>query len=218
MLKALPLILAGFLAFSLPAKAEETAQMQHTDPFPALVAPEVGKPAPDFTRTDTNGQEVNLSALKGKTVVLEWTNHLCPFVKKHYGSGNMQKLQEEAAANGVVWISVISSAHGMEGNITPEEANKITLEQNAHPAHKILDEPGTLGRLYDAKTTPHVFVIDKDGTLVYAGAIDNDDSVRPVNNPDTKNYVREALNALKDGKPIETPSTKPYGCSVKYAH
>lgn len=216
MIKMLALAFAGFLAFAAPARAEEP--MQHTAPFPALIAPEVGKPAPDFTLKDTNGAEVSLAALKGKVVVLEWTNHLCPFVKKHYSGGAMQELQKEAADQGAVWISIVSSAPDMEGFVTPEEANKITAEQNAHPAHKILDPAGTLGLKYDAKTTPHMFVIDQSGVLAYAGAIDDDSSISSTANENAKNYVREALAALKDEEPIETPSTKPYGCSIKYAH
>jgi len=182
----------------------------------AQASPEIGKPAPEFMANDTNGKHVMLSELKGKTVVLEWTNHECPFVRKHYGSGNMQALQKEATADGVIWVSIVSSAKGKEGNVTAEEANKITADQKAFPTHKILDEDGTIGKLYGAKTTPHMFVIDKDGVLVYAGAIDNTPSADPDDVKTVKNYVREALADLKAGKSVTTPSTNPYGCGVKY--
>ncbi len=182
----------------------------------AMAAPEIGKPAPEFMANDTNGQHVMLSELKGKTVVLEWTNHECPFVKKHYGSGNMQALQAEATKDGVVWVSIVSSAKGKEGHSTAEDANKITAEQKAVPTHKILDESGDIGKLYGAKTTPHMFVIDKDGILAYAGAIDDKSGFDPEEIKTAKNYVRTALADLKAGKPVETSSTNPYGCGVKY--
>ena len=182
----------------------------------ALAAPEVGKPAPEFMANDTNGKHVMLSELKGKTVVLEWTNHECPFVVKHYGSGNMQALQKEMTDAGVVWVSVVSSAKGKQGNATAEEANKITADQKAMPTHKILDEDGTIGKLYDAKTTPHMFVIDKNGVLAYAGAIDDKSGFDPEEVKTAKNYVRAAVADLNAGKPVETPSTQSYGCGVKY--
>ncbi|MFA7277334.1 MAG: redoxin family protein [Pseudobdellovibrionaceae bacterium] len=177
---------------------------------------EVGKPAPDFTALDTNGKSVTLSGLKGHPVVLEWTNHQCPFVVKQYGSGNMQALQKEATADGVTWISIVSSAEGKEGSTSAEEANKIVADQKASPTHKILDSKGEIGHLYGAKTTPHMFVVDKDGVLAYAGAIDDNDSFDPATVKDAKNYVRAALADLKDGKAVETASTNPYGCGVKY--
>jgi peroxiredoxin len=177
----------------------------------------VGTVAPDFTAVDTHGKTIKLSDLKGKPVVLEWTNHECPFVVKHYKSGNMQALQKETTAdNAVTWISVVSSAKGKQGNVSVEDANKIISDQNAMPTHKILDESGEIGKLYDAKTTPHMFVIDKDGVLAYAGAIDDKSGFDPEEVKDAKNYVRAALANLKDGKPVEVSSTKPYGCGVKY--
>jgi len=182
----------------------------------AHAAPEIGKPAPEFMANDTNGRHVMLSELKGKTVVLEWTNHECPFVVKHYGSGNMQALQAEAAQDGVVWVSIVSSAKDKQGNVTAEEANKIIADQKAVPAHKILDEDGKIGKLYDAKTTPDMFVINKEGILVYKGAIDDKSGFNPEEIKDAKNYIRAALNDLKAGKPVEVSSTKPYGCGVKY--
>jgi peroxiredoxin len=182
----------------------------------AMAAPEIGKPAPEFMANDTNGKHVMLSELKGKTVVLEWTNHECPFVVKHYGSGNMQALQAEATKDGVVWVSIVSSAKDKEGNVTAEEANKIVADQKAMPTHKILDESGEIGKLYDAKTTPHMFVIDKNGVLVYQGAIDDKSGFDQEEIKTAKNYVRSALAEVKAGKPVEVSSTKPYGCGVKY--
>jgi peroxiredoxin len=182
----------------------------------AMAAPEIGKPAPEFMANDTNGKHVMLSELKGKTVVLEWTNHECPFVVKHYGSGNMQALQAEATKDGVVWVSIVSSAKDKEGNVTAEEANKLIADQKAVPSHKILDESGEIGKLYDAKTTPHMFVIDKNGVLVYQGAIDDKSGFDQEEVKTAKNYVRAALADLKAEKPVEVSSTKPYGCGVKY--
>jgi peroxiredoxin len=182
----------------------------------AMAAPEIGKPAPEFMANDTNGKHVMLSELKGKTVVLEWTNHECPFVVKHYGSGNMQALQAEATKDDVVWISIVSSAKDKEGNVTAEEANKIIADQKALPTHKILDESGEIGKLYDAKTTPHMFVIDKNGVLVYQGAIDDKSGFDQEEVKTAKNSVRAALADLKAGKPVEVSSTKSYGCGVKY--
>ena len=182
----------------------------------AMAAPEIGKPAPEFMANDTNGKHVMLSELKGKTVVLEWTNHECPFVVKHYGSGNMQALQAEATKDDVVWVSIVSSAKDKEGNVTAEEANKIIADQKALPTHKILDESGEIGKLYDAKTTPHMFVIDKNGVLVYQGAIDDKSGFDQEEVKTAKNYVRAALADLKAGKPVEVSSTKSYGCGVKY--
>lgn len=184
--------------------------------MPAHATATVGKPAPDFTGTDSNGKTHKLSDLKGKIVVLEWTNPGCPFVVKHYDSGNMQKLQEAATDKDVVWLSINSSADGKEGNQTPEAANAYIKEKNVKATARILDPTGEIGKLYDAKTTPHMFVIDKDGSLVYDGAIDSNDSFKPETIEGATNYVTDALTALESGKPIEKSKTKPYGCSVKY--
>lgn len=183
---------------------------------PAFAAAEVGKPAPDFTATDIKGNEVKLSDLKGKNVVLEWTNNECPFVKKHYGSGNMQATQQKATEDGAVWVSIVSSAPGMQGNVTAEEAMKIEEEVGAHDTNRILDPSGEIGQLYGAKTTPHMFVIDKEGVLAYAGAIDDKPDADPASVKDAKNYVLAALDDLNAGKAVETPTTAPYGCGVKY--
>ena len=176
----------------------------------------VGQPAPDFTGTDSNGKTHKLSDFKGKTVVLEWTNPECPFVVKHYGSGNMQKLQADATKDGVVWLSISSSADGKEGYMTGEQANAYMTEQKSTPTARILDPSGDIGKLYGAKTTPHMFIVDANGTLVYAGAIDDNDSFSPDTVAGAKNYVAAALADIKAGKPVQTASTKPYGCGVKY--
>ena len=187
-----------------------------TAAMPAQAAPEIGKPAPEFTGTDTNGKEVKLSDFKGKIVVLEWTNPECPYVVKHYDSKNMQKLQEEATAKDVVWLSINSSADGKQGNQTGEAANAYMTEKGSKPTARLLDPKGEIGKAYDAKTTPHMFVIDKEGVLVYNGAIDDNDSFKPEDAATAKNYVTAAIEALKAGKPVETSQSKPYGCSVKY--
>lgn len=183
---------------------------------PAFAAVTVGQPAPDFSGTDSNGKAHKLSEFKGKIVVLEWTNPGCPFVMKHYDANNMQKLQETYTGKGVVWLSINSSADGKEGNQSAAAANQYMKEKGSKPTARILDPTGEIGKLYDAKTTPHMFVIDKDGVLVYDGAIDSDDSFKPEAIADATNYVSAALDALEAGKPVEKSATKPYGCSVKY--
>jgi peroxiredoxin len=184
--------------------------------LPALAAPAVGEAAPDFTATDINGKTVKLSDLKGKNVVLEWTNSECPYVVKHYSSGNMQKVQKEAVGQGVEWISINSSAPGRQGNVTPEQEKEILAKNEAAPSTVILDSDGAIGKAYDAKTTPHMFVIDKEGKLAYAGAIDDNPSPKPEDAATAKNYVLAALSDLEAGKPVETPTSQPYGCAVKY--
>lgn len=181
-----------------------------------VILAEIGKPAPEFMTEDIKGEHVMLSDYKGKIVVLEWTNHQCPYVRKHYDTGNMQSLQQEATQEGVVWISIVSSAKGKEGNVSPQEAQSIIEKEHAFPTYKILDESGAIGRLYGAKSTPHMFVIDKSGVLVYSGAIDSNESFKPETIKGAKNYVREAINALKEGRAVEVVQTQPYGCGVKY--
>lgn len=183
---------------------------------PAHATPRIGEMAPGFTATDTNGKTISLSDFKGKNVVLEWTNNECPFVRKHYDSKNMQSTQKYAADNNAVWISIVSSAPEKQGHVTPEDANKIVINEGATITAKILDEKGEIGHLYDAKTTPHMFIIDKDGKLAYMGAIDSNSSPRPSSVTDATNYVKLALAELAAGKPVTTASTEPYGCSVKY--
>lgn len=179
--------------------------------------PEVGQPAPDFTLIDTHGQTHALSSLKGKVVVLEWVNHGCPFVMKHYDSGNMQKTQKAAAADGVVWLSICSSAPGKQGNLTPVEWNTTTAAKGAAPAAVLLDADGKVGKLYHATNTPQLFVINAAGLIVYSGAIDSIASTKTDDVPKAQNYILTALADLKAGRPIAASATKPYGCSVKYA-
>ncbi len=176
----------------------------------------VNKPAPDFTAIDSNGNKHALSDFRGKTVVLEWTNHDCPYVRKHYDSGNMQALQKSATGNGVVWFSVISSAPGKQGHVSGKKANMLTDKRQAAPTAVLLDESGKIGRMYGAKTTPHMYIIDPGGILVYMGGIDNIVSANPRDISKATNYVDVALRAMSDGQPIKNSVTRPYGCSVKY--
>lgn len=175
-----------------------------------------GAEAPNFTLTDINGTSHNLADYRGKTVVLEWVNHGCPFVQKHYDSGNMQSLQRDATGNGVIWLSICSSADGKQGHFSPAEWQKLNADKQGAATAVLLDKDGTVGHLYGAKTTPHMFVINAEGTLVYQGAIDNKPSTDPEDIPSSKNYVRAALDDIAAGRPVETPQTKSYGCSVKY--
>lgn len=184
---------------------------------PSANAAEVGEMAPEIRTTDINGNDFNLSDHKGDIVVLEWTNHQCPYVVKHYDSGNMQKLQKDVTAmDGVKWVSIISSAEGKQGNITAEEAKAIIEEKGAAPTAQLLDPSGKIGNAYNAQTTPHMYVIDADGKIAYMGAIDDDSSPRQSAIEGSKNYVMAAVKDLKDGKPVAVSSTQPYGCSVKY--
>jgi len=176
----------------------------------------VGEPAPDFQGIDSEGKTHRLAGYRGKIVVLEWTNHDCPFVRKHYSAGNMQNQQREAAAQGVVWLSVISSAPGKQGHVTAANADELTRSRNAAPRAVILDPSGETGRAYGARTTPHMYIVDKAGKLVYTGGIDSITSANPADIPRATQHVRVALQELAAGKPVSTPVTKPYGCSVKY--
>src|SRR5437763_760946 len=187
--------------------------------FTALFAadsPAVGTSAPDFSLTDSKGKTQSVSQYKGKYVVLEWFNPECPFVKKHYGSGNMQKLQEEFTGKGVVWLSIDSSAPGLEGNLTAEQANAKIAEWKAHSSALLLDPDGKAGRTYGAKNTPHMFVINPEGKIVYEGAIDSKATANPADIATASNYVKAALDESLAGKTVTTPSSRPYGCSVKY--
>ena len=188
-----------------------------SDNTSAATEVKIGAPAPNFTAVDSNGKNHNLSDFKGKTVVLEWTNHDCPFVKKHYETNNMQKLQKSATAQGVIWLSIISSAPGQQGFVNGAKANELTKSRNAAPTAVILDPDGKLGRLYGARTTPHMFVIAPNGNLAYMGAIDDKPSANKDDVATAKNFVAEALSAIKAGKPVAVATTQPYGCSVKYA-
>ena len=182
----------------------------------AGAALQVGEPAPDFTGTDTRGTSHTLSDYRGKTVILEWTNHDCPYVRKHYNSGNMQQQQQDATGQGAVWLSVISSAPGKQGHVTAAQADALTAQRNAAPSAVILDESGAIGRLYGAKTTPHMYIIDAEGKLVYMGGIDSIPSSNPEDIEKAVQYVPEALARMAEGQAITASVTRPYGCSVKY--
>jgi peroxiredoxin len=176
----------------------------------------VGNAAPDFTGTDSNGKTQKLSEYRGKYVVLEWTNNGCPFTQKHYESGNMQALQKEWTAKGVVWLTVLSSASGEQGYMTASQENAYIGKEHAAPTAAILDSTGVIGHAYEAKTTPHMFVIDPSGKLIYAGAIDDHATIDSSDIKSSKNYVSDALSESMAGKPVATAYTRPYGCSVKY--
>jgi len=178
----------------------------------------VNEPAPDFTANDSAGKAQKLSDHKGKIVVLEWTNNGCPYVAKHYGSGNMQALQKKYTAQGVVWLTVASSAPGTQGFVNAEQANRDTQSRGAAPTAVLLDPKGTLGHLYGAQATPHMYVINPAGKLVYMGAIDDRPTSDPSDIAGSKNYVAAAIDETKAGKPVSTPATRAYGCSVKYAN
>ncbi len=184
--------------------------------LPPAWAVEVQQAAPDFTAPGADGRPIQLSAYQGKVVVLEWTNHDCPFVKKHYESGNIPKLQKEAAAQGVVWLQVISSAPGQQGHVDAATAKQVNAYRDAKPAGIVLDENGAVGRLYGARTTPHIFVIDQQGKLAYKGGIDSIPSNRPEDIAEAEPYARNAIQATLKGQRVAKANTQPYGCSVKY--
>jgi peroxiredoxin len=201
---------------SAPAVAASDTAGDAAEATSAPAVATVGQPAPAFELVDTSGQSHSLSDFAGKTVVLEWTNHECPFVKKHYSAGNMQAQQREATADGVVWLTINSSAPGLQGHVDAATADRIRDEADAAQTAYLMDGDGTVGRAYDAKTTPHMYVIDPQGVLRYAGAID---SIPTADRDDLANatqYVPQALAELAAGQPVSTPVTRPYGCSVKY--
>jgi peroxiredoxin len=183
---------------------------------PATAAPVVGKPAPNFKLADANGKAVTLSDFRGKTVVLEWNNPGCPFVKKHYSSGNMQKAQAAAAKDGVVWLTINSGAPGKQGHMNGAEAKAFVAASGARPAAYLLDPNGVVGKAYEAKTTPHMYIVNKAGTLVYAGGIDDKPTPNPADVNSARNHVLAALGELKAGKPVSMATSRPYGCAVKY--
>jgi len=183
---------------------------------PAQASTQTGTQAPGFTAVDSKGKQHTLAAYKGKTVILEWTNHECPYTVKHYATGNMQALQKSATDAGAVWLTVISSRPGTQGHVNGLEADKLTDDRRAHPTAVLLDPKGDLGRLYGARTTPHLYSVDQAGMLVYMGAIDEQPGASHATVKTARNYVREALDALAASKPIVLASTRPYGCSVKY--
>jgi hypothetical protein len=183
---------------------------------PAAAAPVLGQPAPAFRAADADGATRSLSEFRGKTVVLEWTNNGCPYVQKHYKSGNMQGLQRQATQDGVVWLTIISSAPGFQGYLTGPQARQWKAEVGAASSDVLLDPQGTVGRAYQAKTTPHMFVIDRAGTLVYMGGIDDQPTTDPASLKVARNYVAAALADVKAGRRVAQAESRPYGCSVKY--
>ena len=176
-----------------------------------------GTSVTDMTVTDSNGKQHNLSDFTGKRVVLEWTNDGCPYVQKHYDTDNMQTLQKEATLDGdTVWLSIVSSAPGKQGYVSGEGANELTTSRGAAPTAVVLDPAGDMGKTFAAKTTPHMYIIDEVGTLVYQGAIDDNSSARKSTVAGAKNYVRAAISDLDAGRSVAESDTAPYGCSVKY--
>lgn len=200
MLRLLATTLAA-AAFALPALA---------------MGPDLGKPAPDFAAADAHGKPVKLSDFRGRLVVLEWSNHQCPYVRKHYGAGNMQKTQAAARALGVTWITIISSGPGEQGHVGAAEANRLTAERNAKPHHVVLDPEGKIGRLYAARVTPHMYIVGTGGALLYKGAIDSIRSSRQSDIANAKNYVTAALGEIKAGKQVADADTAAYGCTIHY--
>ncbi|MEM7018933.1 MAG: thioredoxin family protein [Pseudomonadota bacterium] len=192
------------------------AILNSNDVSAANSAVSVGAPAPDFSGMDSNGKTHKLSDYQGKTVVLEWTNHDCPYVVKHYSSGNMQSTQKDLTEKDVVWLTVISSSPGTQGHVSAEKANELTTSRGAVPSAVILDESGDIGRLYGAKTTPHMYIVDEAGQLVYMGGMDDKPSPSKSSLEGATNYVRVAMTEMAEGKPITSAVTRPYGCSVKY--
>lgn len=182
-----------------------------------LLAGRVGEPAPDFAGTDSNGKAHKLSDYRGKVVVLEWHNQGCPYTKKHYDTGNMQKLQKDWTAKGVIWLTIISSAPGEQGYVTAAQENEYLKKTNSTPTAALLDPTGVIGHLYGAKTTPHMYVINPNGRLAYEGAIDSKSTADAADIAGATNWVQAALTEIAAGRPVATPVTRPYGCSVKYA-
>lgn len=208
------LVICAGLAWAIYAKV---AEAEKTETFAnALQEPSVGSPAPAFTLTDTNGKQRTLAEFKGKYVVLEWVNFGCPFVKKHYDSGNMQATQKKAVDKGVVWLSVCSSAEGKQGHMDPSDWNEEIADRKLSSTAVLLDESGAVGKSYGAKTTPHMYIVNPAGVLIYKGAIDDKPSTSKADIPVAKNYVLAALDESLAGKPVSMASTKSYGCSVKY--
>ena len=199
---------ASALSFALVGGISEDA--------PALAQLPIGQAAPNFKATDVNGRGVSLSSFSGKTVVLEWSNPECPAVKKHYESGNMQNSQAAAAADGVVWLTINSSAEGKQGYMTPAEAKAFAAGQKSRRTAYLLDPKGAVGRSYGATATPHMYIIDSGGTLVYRGGIDDKPTTDSADIKGARNHVLAALSELKAGKPVSVPTSRPYGCSVKY--
>lgn len=186
-------------------------------PTSARAAVQIGRKVPNFVGLDANGDVLRYADLADKTVILEWTNHDCPFVRKHYNTDNMQTLQKEATDRGIVWVQVISSAPGEQGHVDGPTAQRIAADRGAAPTHIVLDPDGHMGRAFDARVTPHMYIILPGGELAYMGGIDDKPSTNPDTVPQAKNYVRAALADLDAGGPVGEPVTRAYGCTVKYA-
>lgn len=184
---------------------------------PASAQARLGAAAPAFMLTDLNGHARSLADFKGKTVVLEWTNHQCPYVGKHYRGNNMQTLQKKWTGQGVVWLSLISSAPGLEGHVSPQQANQLTADRGAAPTAVLLDPTGKIGRAYGARATPHMYVINGEGVLVYIGGIDDQPTARLEDLRIARNFVDQALSEISQGKPVSATNSRAYGCSIKYA-
>lgn len=184
---------------------------------PAAAAPVVGQAAPDFTLPAANGEAVSLSDFRGKTVVLEWNNPECPFVRKHYGSGNMQRTQATARRDGAVWLTINSSAPGKQGHMSGAQADARLAATGSSPTAYLLDPQGRVGRAYGARTTPHMYIVNASGTLVYAGGIDDKPTANPADIPGARNHVLAALAEIRAGRPVSVSTSRPYGCNVKYA-
>jgi len=207
-------VVLGGVAWTIAAKVAEAGK---TEKFAnGLKEPAIGSPAPALTLTDTKGKQHNLADYKGKYVVLEWVNFGCPFVKKHYESGNMQSTQKKAVDKGVVWLSVCSSADGKQGHMEAADWNQEIASRKLASTAVLIDESGAVGKTYGAKTTPHMYIINPAGVLVYKGAIDDKPSTNQDDIPGARNYVLAALDESMAGKPVSTASTQSYGCSVKY--
>jgi hypothetical protein len=198
---------AGLLALitAAPVSADPGAQAR------------LGAPAPNFTLTDSNGKAISLADFKGKTVVLEWTNHECPYVRKHYGGNNMQALQKKWTGQGIVWLTLISSQPGAQGFVHGLEANKLTEERGAAPTAVLLDPRGGVGRSYGAQVTPHMYIVTGDGTLVYMGGIDDKPTTRLEDLKTAKNFVDAALSEVVEGKVVSIKTSRAYGCTIKYS-
>lgn len=184
--------------------------------FTATAAVDTGAAAPDFTLTDTTGAKHSLSDFKGKYVVLEWTNHQCPFVKKHYKNGDMQATQKALTADGVVWLQIVSSAEGKQGYVTAEQGEAVRKKNGHHSTAMLLDPTGKVGHQYSAKTSPHMFIINPEGAVIYQGAIDSKASTKSEHIAESTNYVKVAYASAKAGEPVANATTSPYGCSIKY--
>lgn len=182
----------------------------------AVASPTIGEKAPDFSTHSTTEERVALKEFRGKYVVLEWTNYECPFVQKHYNSKNMQNLQKKYTDKGVVWLTIVSSAPGKQGYYRAEQLNKLSMQKGSFSTALLMDPSGKVGRLYSAKTTPHMFVINPEGTLVYQGAIDSIKSTKVADIERSTNYVSQALDAVMNGQAVPVSQTSPYGCAVKY--